>query len=318
VKKCEARGAAARNLAGARPVVFVSSFRGNMERAAMTHAVRPLHRLTPLIADPAATWLTAPQRLRVAMTGWFGWIGFWVFLKMLFWAQVAVLLQVMGWVPLRFPAIITGMIALALIWPARRIILRRRAAKAAELVRDGAPAMAIAIDDLTQLEDQVDATVVSLVGWIRARGQLGQPVGGEPCIGLSLACHQRYPGVLETLNDFELIDEAGNTVLVQVAGGRMLGASNVSLTNARERMLLVASLDLPVGAVATGWDAFVLRDGDPVMVVGFKQTALDPSQSSLRAPPERPTVGSLPPRPLLIFPIAAERRAQASSLFNLS
>ena len=74
----------------------------------------------------------------------------------------------------------------------------------------------------------------------------------------------------------------------------------------------MASLDLPVGAVATGWDTFVLRDGDPVMVVGFKQTALDP-QPACAAPPVRARSASLPAKPLLIFPIAAERRPQASA-----
>ena len=117
-----------------------------------------------------------------------------------------------------------------------------------------------------------------------AHAKLPERVAGEPCVGIALACHQKYPGVLETLNDFELVDEAGRTVPIQVAGARMLGAPNVNLTNAHERRLLIASLDLPVGAVATGWDAFVLRDGDPVMAVGYKQTALDPTQASLRAP----------------------------------
>ena len=70
----------------------------------------------------------------------------------------------------------------------------------------------------------------------------------------------------------------GNTVLVQMADARMLGASNVNLTDANARRMLIASLDLPVGAVATGWDAYGLRDGDPVMVVGFKQVAMDPTQ----------------------------------------
>ena len=108
-------------------------------------------------------------------------------------------------------------------------------------------------------------------------------------------------------------------MLVQVAGARMLGDPNVNLTDANERMLLVASLDLPVGAVATGWDVLVLRDGDPVMAIGFKQTALDPTQASLRGPSTRASVGSLPPKPLLIFPIAAERRPQSvAGMFDLS
>ena len=83
------------------------------------------------------------------------------------------------------------------------------------------------------MERQADGTLVSVVGWIRARQQLPEAVAGEPCIGLALACHQKYPGVLETLNDFDLIDEAGRAVLVQVTGARMLGASNVNLTDGR-------------------------------------------------------------------------------------
>ena len=85
---------------------------------------------------------------------------------------------------------------------------------------------------------------------------------------------------------------------------------SVNLTDGKARRLLIASLDLPTGAVATGWDAFVLRDGDPVMAVGFKQTALDPTQATLRAAPARSSVASMMPRPLLIFPLAAERRPQ--------
>jgi len=206
----------------------------------------------------------------------------------------------------------------ALVWPVRRIIMRRLGAKMADLVRASTPAMGVAIDDLAQLEQQPDGTLVSVVGWIRARQQLPEAVGGEPCIGLALACHQKYPGVLETLNDFDLVDEAGRAILVQVAGARMLGTSNVNLTDGKARRLLIASLDLPVGAVATGWDAFVLRDGDPVMAVGYKQTTLDPTQTNLRSPPARTSLGSLPPRPLLLFPLAAERRPTSTVAVGLS
>jgi hypothetical protein len=205
----------------------------------------------------------------------------------------------------------------ALVWPWRRMILRARTTKAADLIRASAPAAAVPVDDLRELERHPDGTLVSLVGWIRARDQLAQPVAGDRCIGLALACQQRYPGVLETLADFDLVDEGGRTVLVQVAGGRMLGDTNATLSDANARMLLIASLDLPIGAVVTGWDALVLRDGDPVMVVGFKQTALDPTQASLRAPPARASIGSLAPKPLLIFPIAAERRDPAAAAANL-
>src|SRR4051812_41725671 len=231
---------------------------------------RPLHRLTPLRDDPVVAWLSPQQRVRVALTRWMAWSVF-SFLSFLCWLSLLLVL--------RFGLLLTSvyccMGVMAVAWPVRRGIMRRCSAKVAALVRDSSPGLAVPIDDFADLDRQPDGTMVSLVGWIRAREQLPEPVGGEPCVGLALACHQRYPGVLETSNDFDLVDEAGRTVLVQVADGRMLGSSNVNLTDGKARMLLVASLDLPVGAVATGWDTFVLRDGDPVMTVGFKQTVLD-------------------------------------------
>ena len=269
-------------------------------------ARRPLHRLTPLRDDPAGVWLTPPQRLRITIAGWMSWSAFGI-AWFVCWVTVLLVFR-MG---IMMTSVYGMMGAVALVWPVRRMIMRRLSARMADMVRASTPAMGVAIDDVVALERQTDGTLVSVVGWIRAREQLPQDVGGGPCIGLALACHQKYPGVLETLNDFELVDEAGRAVLVQVAGGRLLGASNVNLTDDKARRLLIASLDLPVGAVATGWDAFVLRDGDPVMVVGFKQTTLDPSQSSLRAPPARASLGSVAPRPLLIFPLEAERRPTA-------
>jgi hypothetical protein len=271
-------------------------------------ARRPLHRLTPLRDDPVAVWLTPPQRLRITIAGWMSWSSFGL-LWFICWVTVLLVFR-MG---IMMTSVYGMMAGLALVWPVRRMIMRRLSAKMAGIVRASTPAMGVAIDDLAQMEQQPDGTLVSVVGWIRARQQLPEAVAGEPCIGLALACHQKYPGVLETLNDFDLIDEAGRAVLVQVTGARMLGASNVTLTDGKARRLLIASLDLPVGAVATGWDAFVLRDGDPVMAVGFKQTTLDPTQTNLRSPPARTSLGSLPPRPLLIFPLAAERRPTAAA-----
>ena len=278
---------------------------------------RPLHRLTPLRDDPLGAWLSPSQRLRVTMTGWGGWMLFGL-LQTLAWGLLVILLaHVLSIVDGRLPTVMVATAALALAWPMRRVVMRMRNRKMTQLVRLSAPAEATAIDDFALLEREPDGQMVSLVGWAQAGGDTrGLEMAGEACIGLTIACHQRYPGVLETSRDFNLVDEAGNSVLVQMADARLLGASNVNLTDAHARRMLIASLDLPVGAVATGWDAYGLRDGDPVMVIGFKQEAMDPTQHSLRGTPARAVIASMAPRPLLVFPIAAERKPSPPSLFG--
>jgi hypothetical protein len=287
---------------------------------------RPLHRLTPLRDDPLTAWLSPSQRLRVTMAGWGGWMMFGLLQTSAWWLLVFLFAHVLYVFDGRLPTVLIGMAALALAWPMRRVVMRMRSRKMAELVRRSAPAGAMPIDDFSLLENEPDGQMVSLVGWAQARerlsqsvtgsGDIGLKMAGEACIGLTMACHQRYPGVLETSHDFSLVDEAGNSVLVNMADARMLGEPNVTLTDPNARRMLIESLNLPVGAVATGWDAYGLRDGDPVMIVGFKLEAMDPTQHSLRGAPVRAVVASMAPRPLLVFPIAAERKPSPPSLFG--
>src|ERR1041384_4820319 len=121
---------------------------------------RLLHRLTPLRDDPAAAWLTRSQRMRVIMTGVFGWIAFSVVMKLMFWAQVMLLANLFSFASLRVAAVITALTGLAVVWPVRRMIMRRKAAKTAELVRAGSPSVALAVDDFADLERQPDGAAV--------------------------------------------------------------------------------------------------------------------------------------------------------------
>src|SRR5262245_9033462 len=125
---------------------------------------RPLHRLTPLRDDPAAAWLTPAQRWRVSMTAFIAWTAFWVlgafgWLAMLLAVRMGFLLTSLYW----------WMGVIAVIWPVRRIVMRRSNATMVELVRSSTPAAAVAVDDFSELDRQPDGAVVSLVGWIRAR-----------------------------------------------------------------------------------------------------------------------------------------------------
>jgi hypothetical protein len=113
--------------------------------------------------------------------------------------------------------------------------------------------------------------------------------------------------VFESLHDFELVDEEGRAILVLAAEGRMFGAPNVSL-DSHELRHLYADLGIPSGATNSGWQIHSLRSGDPVMVVGRKQTVVDPSEPSFRGPKGRLALASSPPYPLMIFTLVAERR----------
>ena len=115
------------------------------------------------------------------------------------------------------------------------------------------------------------------------------------------------PGVLEAMHDFELCDEEGRTILIQMADARTFGTPNVALES-RELQMLFAALELPTGVTASSFQVHALRDGDPVMVVGFKRTVVDADAASMRGEGERLALGSSAPCPLLVFSIEAERR----------
>jgi hypothetical protein len=274
---------------------------------------RPLHRLTTLLDDPAAAWLSTAGRWRVGLTSVLGWGSFVVAMISL---KIAISIflhanPVLFFVPRRAVYVAIGLLIVAIRPVVRRAILQRRSVRIAASIRESAPAEALTIDDWAELENAPEDRPISVVGWAHARLRLPHPVAGEPCIGLALPCQQNYPGVLETMHDFDLVDEAGRSIPIQVADARMLGEPTVDMGGGDSQHVLIGSLDLPAGAIPSGWHAFVLRDGDPLLIVGFKKSIVDPAEHGLRQSPVRPAVASNPPRPLLIFPIDAERRVSS-------
>jgi hypothetical protein len=271
---------------------------------------RPLHRLTPLRDDPAAVWLSRGQRLTIALLGWRKWATY-VFGLWLFRLIVALVLIQVVYFPGYLPWIVTVTLAGATVNAMRRSVLRHQSRRMSELLQTSPPPEALKIDEWAQLDAAPDGRMVSLVGWVRGRAKLS--VAGESCLGLALPCQQKYPGVLESLHDFDLVDEEEHPLPIKVTDGRLFGLPNLSLSDGNHRRMLVASLDLPVGAVLAGWDTYVLRDGDPVMIIGFKQTLADPNQHGARQVPLQVSIASGPNRPLLIFPLNAERRPAPAS-----
>jgi hypothetical protein len=280
-----------------------------------------LHRLTPHRNDPASAWLSRAGRFRVAAIGVAAWVLFAACLLALWVAARGPYVEA-SWGPLpihghtyiyppfsriamwpwRLSAIVTVTVGLAVVNPLRRGILRMRNAQTLALVRAHAPTEALALDDWAALEREPDGRVVSLVGWVRGRSHLPQVVDGQRCVGLAVPCRQTYHAVLEMMHDFDLVDEHGREMPVLVQDARLLGAPNVMLDEAA-----IDSLKLPVATLPSR-HAVAFRDGDPVLVVGIKKTIVDPGQRGLRQAPVCAAIGSSPPRPLLLFPLEAERR----------
>ncbi|HEX3902271.1 MAG TPA: hypothetical protein VH853_05420 [Polyangia bacterium] len=269
-------------------------------------AVRPLHRLTPLRDDPALAWLSTGETMRIDALGWFLWAAFVVVMFVVRqFARALIFIFVGPFFTGRVSYIVVGGLAAALAPGARRSILRIKNERIEKLLRRQADE--VAADDWTALEHEPNDRIVSIVGWVRGRQQLDKPIGGERAVGVALPCQHNFPGVFESLHDFDLVDEEGRTIFIQASEGRLFGAPNVAL-DSQELRLLYAGLGIPSGATPSGWQVHCLRDGDPVMVVGAKQTVMDPGESSLRGPAPRASLASASPRPLLIFSIPAERR----------
>jgi hypothetical protein len=268
--------------------------------------VRPLHRMAPLRDDPARAWLSTGEAARIDFFGWLLWAVFVVAMYMLRWfVRIVVFLYVTPFFSGRISWFVVGGLFVLMRPGIRRSILRVKSARIEKLLARGADA--VAADDWTALASEPDGTIVSVVGWVRGRLHLEKPIGGENPVGVALPVQDTFPGVFESLHDFDLVDEQGQSIPIQVADARMFGKPNVAL-DSHELRHLCSDLGVPSGATVSGWQVYSLRDGDPVMIVGSKRSFLDPMESSLRGPTPRPALGSAPPRPLLIFSIPAERR----------
>jgi hypothetical protein len=273
--------------------------------------------LTRLKDDPAEGWLAPIDRVIVLVKGWAAWCLFLAFIygvRTLVWMLTAsyldspALVAMFGGVAARIPVIVGGVTFVMLVIPMRRAIVRIRANTIEKMARQAAD-YATSVDDLSTLGEVSDGRVVSLVGWVRGHGYVDRLVDGQRAVGLTVRCQDGLPFVMETMHNFDLVDEAGNEALVLTGDGRLYGDANVQLSRAsNDDKQLVMSLDIPASAVLTDWNVLAVRDGDPVMVVGTKSTVQDFEQLQQNRSPMRTAVASTKQRPLLVFPLAAERR----------
>jgi hypothetical protein len=280
----------------------------------------PLHRLTRLKDDPAQLWLGGLDRIIVLIKGWAVWLLYLIFLRVVFLSFHFVISTASGDYnlaqsvgigigrALSIPGLLTAGVGALLLIPMRRVIVSTRASTIAKMARQAGESAA-PIDDVSLLGAEPDGRVVSLVGWVRGHGYVDIPVAGQPAVGLTLRCQDGMPFVLESIHNFDLVDEAGNEALVLTGDGRLFGDANVRLSRATENdRQLIMSLNLPPSVVPTDWNALAVRDGDPVMVIGTKTTVQDYTQIQKNRSVARTAVASSKERPLLMFPLDAERR----------
>jgi hypothetical protein len=287
----------------------------------------PLHRLTMLADDRASGWLPVSSRALAALAGVPLWLVWSACVSAPLWMSLVV-------APPRYvhrhfgrdyPALflvsITLLAVAAALFPTLRraaIGLRNRAMLA--LVRRRVHRQALPIDDLRRLDGEPEGRLVSLVGWVHGRQHLGQRVDGKRCIGLALGCradvtrywrgrlgalhpyNQPCSEIVEVLHDFDLVDEHGVSVPVLAAGARLIGERNVvAMGDDDDEMAFIRSLNLPANVTPLPAQAYAVRDGDPVLVIGFRTTT--PASG-------RTAVASGRGLPLLIYPIPAERNAR--------
>jgi hypothetical protein len=302
----------------------------------------PLQRLTMLRDDPAAKWLLPWSRLQAAAAGlalpaiYAVVLGF-ACVEVVFADVPRRQLGAAGpgrpflWLAM---AVVGSCFLPTIYWASLQI--RSRALLA--LVWKGVVAEALALDDWSKFAEAPDDRPISLCGWVRARRQLGFRVDGQPCVGLALGCRlktlqtytsmdydiwtgrhreveyiQRYSEVMETLHDFDLVDGDGRAIPIRVAGGRLLGERNVALLgDDQDERDLITWLALPRGCRPLRRKAYILRDGDPVMVVGYRTAVRDPGQAGLREAPIEAALASAPPLPLLVYSLPAARRGEAA------
>jgi hypothetical protein len=174
--------------------------------------------------------------------------------------------------------------------------------------------------DLSRLKNEADGELLHVRGRVLPR---------EAVAGTGGTVYRRrrvhvgdVPFVEETANDFWLVDENRERVLVQVEGARLIAPEpgKQELPDAVERELALLSLPERVknGFIARDdrrrrgkrvnalplWET-VVRDGDDIEVVGYKTRIVDSTVERLeRETPLRATLRQGKDLPLLIAPVS--------------
>ena len=192
-----------------------------------------------------------------------------------------------------------------------RAVLRRRLSKLAQ-----------GDVDIGRLKNEPDGELVHVKGRVRSIQKVPGKLGGQGVyrrlqlqVGMAQVVH-------EAAVDFHLDDGTGETILVQVAGARLITREPEMKPLSGDVLALLSTLTLPERArrAAAEWEfrfrtgksmgainaaEILLQDGQMVEIVGYKNRAVDPTlvERLERETPMRATVRSGKELPLLISPL---------------
>jgi hypothetical protein len=164
---------------------------------------------------------------------------------------------------------------------------------------------------LSELRDRADGTRVHVRGRVQAAAVLEGVLSGTRGVFRRLIFERRGRWVHQAAVDFDLVDEQGECIHVETAGGGLLAPTweampyppavwtgsriSPSLADVVRKLQFDRCAEVP--AVE-----FVLRDGDLVDVVGAKSRVVDPSGDPFRyrEPPMRAAIRSTSSCPLIV------------------
>jgi hypothetical protein len=164
---------------------------------------------------------------------------------------------------------------------------------------------------LGELRDRADGARVHVRGWVQSAAVLEGVLSGTRGVFRRLIFERRGQWVHQAAVDFDIVDEKGERIHVETAGGRLLAPTWEAMpyppaiwTGPRISPSLaeaVRKLEVDRCAAVPAVE-FVLRDGDLVDVVGAKSRVVDPSgdPSLYREPPMRAAVRSASSCPLVV------------------
>jgi hypothetical protein len=190
------------------------------------------------------------------------------------------------------------------------------------LMRSRLARLARGAADLSSFAGEADGQLMHVKGRVRARETLPALLGEERAVYRRVLI--QFGGIRvihEAAVDFALVDEKGERATVQVAGARLLVpdpkrnlfdeepaelkdlALPAELTKALEERRQMIELGKHVDAIRIG--EVIVRDGDPVELVGYKTRTIDINMADRleRDLPLRATLRSGKELPLLISPL---------------